>query len=110
VPSPKRKIRRSDIAAGSKSLVFPVNSDESCWGFRRGSSSARASLAGTKAKRSYEYRRRRVYTATQKERTENRREEHVLPKELRSNTMEGNIGGNARGMAKKAEADTSMQR
>jgi len=54
--------------------------------------------------------RRRVCTATQKERMGNRREEHVLPKELGSNTMEGSIEGNARGIAKKAEADASMQR
>jgi len=41
---------------------------------------------------------------------ESRGEEHVLPKELKSNTMKGSIEGNARGIAKKEEADASMQR
>ena len=54
--------------------------------------------------------RRRVRTATQKERTESRRKEHVLPKELKSNMTKGSIEGNARDIAKKAEADASMQR
>ena len=52
--------------------------------------------------------RRSVCTITQKRRTESRIEERVLPKELKS--MKGSIKGNARGVAKKAEADASMQR
>ena len=39
-----------------------------------------------------------------------KRGDHVLPKELKSNTMTRSIEGNARDIAKKAEADTSMQR
>ena len=41
---------------------------------------------------------------------ESMREEHVLPKELKSNMMKGSIEGNARDIAKKAEANASMQR
>jgi len=39
--------------------------------------------------------------------TESRKGDHVLPKELKSNTMKGNIQGNARDIAKKAEANFS---
>jgi len=70
----------------------------------------RASLTDTKAKRSSKQKiRRRVRTATQKERTESRRKKHMLPKESESNMTKGSIEGNTCNIAKKAEADASIQ-
>jgi len=54
--------------------------------------------------------RRRICVTTQRERTKNRGEGHVLLRELRSNTREASAEGDARSITKKTKADASKQK
>jgi len=53
---------------------------------------------------------RRMCITTRRRKMENRGEEHVLLKGLRSSTMEASAEGDARSITKKAKASASMQK